>query len=328
MNTIKKFNNNEGVSLIALIITIIIIVILAAIAIMNFTETNVKASTAKILNEFIEVENAVGVLGKMHNMDANVHRYIGIALTDVGALIVNNKSYGDGYYLLKTDDLEKLGINSTSRDYIVNYNTGEVLVTEPYIINHKEVYTKAELITEETDSSVSGIAEYDEAKRVNKPVLLHGMLPVKYDNGEWVVCSVNDTEWYDYGVISSGPVRQANVMVMDDIELYDPQNNKTITNEIVRATNIQNLVGFQVVNPGSTFVWIPRYSYLDVDGNVQIMYSHLTQDYLGNGYVKSPSFYNGEYNGATPDNFNAGYKANGKELTGIWISKYQASYGN
>ncbi len=58
------------------------------------------------------------------------------------------------------------------------------------------------------------------------------------------------------------------------------------------------------------------------------MYSKLTSDYLLDGYIKSPAFYFGEYQGATGANSNAGFIAGGKELTGIWISKYEAKYVN
>ena len=323
---VPKIKNNKGVSLIALIITIIVILILTGITIHNFNKSSERATTSKILNEFIEVENAVAILGKMHNMDSSVHVYIGQPLSKDFPLIVNNKEYGDGYYYLKEKDLIQLGVNSTSRNYIVNYVTEEVVATEPYTVDNRQVYTKSDLINVETDNSVVGIAEYDSAKGVNKPVLFRGMVPVKYSNGSWVVCDVNDNEWYDYSVTSEGPVRYANVMLMDDITLTNPSTGAYLTNENVRGSKLNELVGCTVTTQGSMFVWVPRYTYKDVDGNIQIIYSYLTQDYLINGFVKSPAFYNGEYQGATDENENAGYIANGKELTGIWISKYQAGY--
>ena len=319
--------NNKGVSLVALAITIIVIIILAAIAIGIYSGGfQDKATNAKILSEFIEVENAVAQRGTEHKLDAKVYPYEGENLEAAG-LTINNKYYSKGYYLLKKAHLEKLGITGANKEYVVNYETGEVIVTDPYKIAMRTIYTKAELIDEETDNAVSGIAEYDEEKGVNKPVLFSGMIPVKYENGDWVVTDVYDTEWYDYVVNGSGPIRYANVMLLDDISLVD-SNNVTYSNERVRSMNIDTMRGMRVVEKGSMFIWIPRYTYKETSGGTSIVYSRLTADYLGNDYIKSPAFYNGEYNGATAENDNGGYVAGGRELTGIWISKYEASYSS
>jgi hypothetical protein len=92
--------------------------------------------------------------------------------------------------------------------------------------------------------------------------------------------------------------------------------------------NPQNRVGLKIESEGSMFVWIPRYTYKDNGpGQPQsIVYSKLTNDYTLNGYIKSPAFYFGEYKGATAENDNEGFVAGGRELTGIWISKYEAKY--
>lgn len=319
--------NNKGVSLVALAITIIVIIIIAAIAISIYTgKYQDRATNAKILSEFIEVENAVAQRGTEHKLDGRVYPYEGKDLSDDGITIAN-KLYSKGYYLLSRSDLEKLGITGTNREYVVNYETGEVIATEPYQIALRTIYTKGELIDEETDNAVSGIAEYDELKGVNKPVLFSGMIPVKYENGDWVVTDIYDTEWYDYAINGSGPIRYANVMLLDDITLRDDSNN-TYTNERVRSMNIDTMRGMRVVEKGSMFIWIPRYTYKNTGSGTSVIYSRLTADYLGNGYIKSPAFYNGEYNGATDENDNAGYVAGGRELTGIWISKYEASYSS
>ncbi len=315
---------NKGVTMIALIIMIIVIIILASVVLSSFYYNTEKASSAKILNEFVEIENAVNILGKMHTMDRNVHRYIGAPLSSDNVLIINYKEYGDGFYYLEERDLVELGVNGTTRNYVVNYVTGEVIATEPFEINDKKIYTKADIVDAETGGSIVGEAEYDEAKGVNKPVLYSGMIPVKISGGSWVVCSEDDREWYDYVIGAEGPNRWANVMLLDDIMLRNPNNGHIYSNEDVRGMKMKDLIGLTVVNDGSMFVWIPRYTYREDTG--EIAYSRLTQDYLNDDYIKAPAFYNGEYNGALLYNGNAGYVAGGKELTGIWISKYQASY--
>ena len=150
------------------------------------------------------------------------------------------------------------------------------------------------------------------------------MIPVKRVGSDWVVTAVTDDDWYDYAG-SEGPTRYANVMMYDDITLKD-SDGKTYTNEEVRGMNLTTMVGKKVDRGGSMFIWVPRYTYKQEGDHISVVYSKLTQDYILDGYIKVPAFYRGTYSGATPTNDNAGYEAGGKDLTGFWISKYEAKY--
>ena len=75
------------------------------------------------------------------------------------------------------------------------------------------------------------------------------------------------------------------------------------TNAQVREASLVSLEGREVIENGSMFVWIPRYSK-DAAGN--IVFSELYHDYTLEGYEVSPAF-----------------TQNG-QVTGIWISKYDA----
>lgn len=329
---IAKRKSNRGISLLSLIITIILIIIIAAIAIINgFTKNIDEAQFSKIYNEFLEVENAISQRGFEHKLDATVYPYENSqAYTNTNTITVNNITYGEGYYLVTSTELEKLGVTGVMREYVVNYATGDVILKEPYYLSDKEVYTKEDMLQIYTDNSVITNAEYDEKKGVNKPVLTDGMLPVKYNGSSWIVVSKNDEEWYDYSLDSTGgPLRYANVMLMDDTTVED-SSGKLYSNEKLRGMNLENLIGMKVVEEGSMFIWIPRYTFKEEsDGSKTIVYSKLTQDYTSNGYTKNPAFYYGEYTGAeNTEKNNTGYTAGGKELTGIWISKYEAGYIN
>lgn len=321
--------NNKGVTLLSLVITIIVIVILAGIGLnqyLNVTQT--QAVKAKALNEFIEIENAVFQRGHENKLDAVIYPLVGEELnTDINTRSVNSKTYGTGYYVVTETDLLQLGVNSTENSYIVNYNTGEVIVIDPYLINGRYVYTKKELLDEETGSSIVDLAEYSEEKGINKPIVYSGMLPVKKDGGDWIITSKDDPEWYDYTIVGNGPVRMANVMLLDGVTAVSP-NGDVYSNERLRVMDLKDLVGFKIDNPGSMFVWLPRYTYKQTDSGISIVYSKLMQDYTVDGYIKAPSFYFGEYTGSTPVDDNGGYTAGGRELSGIWISKYEAMYVN
>lgn len=322
--------NKRGISLVSLIITIIIMIILAAVIIINgFNKNIAEANFSKMYNEFIEVENAVSQRGYENKLDSVIYPFEGVAYSDTNSITIDDVTYGDGYYLVTETELVSLGVTSVAREYVVNYNTGDVVLKEPYFWDDKEVYKKDDLLDVYTNNSLVTGGEYDAEKGVNKPILLNGMLPVKYNGSSWIVVSKDDPEWYDYSIdASGGPVRYANVMLLDDTTLID-ENGQELSNEKIRGMNLDNLVGMRVEDEGSMFVWIPRFTYKGEGSGASIVYSNLTKDYTSNGYIKSPAFYYGEYTGAeSSDKENSGYIAGGKELTGIWVSKYQAGYTN
>lgn len=325
-----KIASKKGISLISLVITIVVLIILAAIVIINgFTNNIEEANFSKMYNEFLEVESAISQRGYEHKLDSGVYPYINsTAYSETSSITINNTTYGEDYYLVKPTDLEELGVNGAEREYVVNYTKGEVVLKEPYFWKDKKIHTKKDLLEAYTDNDIIKEAEYDKVKGVNKPILLNGMLPVKHNGTNWVITSPDDVEWYDYSIgASGGPVRYANVMLLDDTTAKDPSGKK-LSNETIRGMNLENLVGMEIDTEGSMFIWIPRFTYKEEsDGSKSIVYSNLTKDYTTNGYVRSPAFYYGEYTGATStEDSNTGYVAGGKELTGIWVSKYQAGY--
>lgn len=325
---ICRNKNNRGISLMSMIITIIVIIIIAAIALIDgFSENLKEAEFSKIYNEFLEVEDAVAQRGYEHKLDSGVYPYLGKKFSETDKIVINNITFGAGYFLVTPDDFTELGIDSVVRSYVVNYETADVILVEPYYLSDIRVYTKEDMLDVYTQNGVIVAGEYDKLKGVNKPILMDGMLPIIYNGSSWVVASKDDQHWYDYSVTSSGPIRYANVMLLDDTTLRN-SSGRLFTNEEIRGMNLENLIGMEVVTEGSIFVWIPRYTYKEeADGTTSIVYSNLTKDYTNDGYIKSPAFYFGEYTGAdTTESTNSGYTAGGKELTGIWISKYQAGY--
>ena len=312
--------NNKGISLITLIITIIVLIILAGIGIYTGYTNNIrKATFTKIYSEMKEISSAIKQRDMENKLDNIRYPYVGQKLAADDFIQINGVNYGSGYYLVTSDQIVSLGVSNVARDYIDNYSTGEVVSKEPIYIGNQPLYTLEDLIQNELDIEVlTKQGEYDEVKGVNKPIVSQGMVPVKYSTAynAWVVTTEDDPEWYDY---SASAKQWANVMLMDDLELDG------LTNEQIRSSAKTSLAGKKVTKEGSSFVWIPRYTYKEEDGSV--VYSKLTTDYTQDGYVKNPAFYFGEYNGAETDATpNSGYIGGGKELTGIWVSKYKATY--
>lgn len=289
---------NSGVSIITLVITIVVLIILAGVVIYNGANQNVeKTSQTVTFNEIINVSEATAQRSFMNKISTTKYPYVGKELTDSEPEIINNVRYGDGWYKLeKKEEYNELSLENILGSYVVNYTTGEVVSVNPILYEDEEYFTSTDIkkIVGAANVAVSSDM-YDNDKGVNKPMLLAGMIPVKYVDGRWVITSSNDAQWYDYSAENKA---WANVMLTDEIAV------EGYTNEEIRSVTLAELEGKVVTTNGSLFVWIPRFTS-NYAGDV--VYSHLTSDYTQDGYILSNAFTFGL-----------------TELTGFWESKYDA----
>ncbi len=184
-----------------------------------------------------------------------------------------------------------------------------------------------------TDSAGNSAMDTIEVTLANKPKIDSGMVPVVYRESlnAWVIADENGGDWYDY---SSDKAQWANIMLEDgltvegDIEVLD--DNKTI------------LVGKKVTAPGSMFVWIPRYMYqipvanyhTSTAGEINIKFLKGTTNIATDGTNVQIANASGGDNWNVHPAFCDGNKtsyANGewdKDITGIWVAKFEASSSN
>lgn len=317
--------NNSGISLIALIVTIIVIIILAGTVVyVGISDNLVMANNAKIYNDMSELRDAVSQRALENRIDSGTYPIVGTPLSDYSPEEVGGVTYGDGWYVISSEtDKEELNMRELEGEYIVNYSSNEVVSKTVIKYKGEEYYALSDFSSAMTEGNgLYIVQEYDDVKGVNKPVLTAGMIPVKSSGGSYVVCDEADLDWYNY---SGDSQVWATVMLLDDLEVE--KNGVLYSNEDLKEMSLDEIVGAKVIVEGSSFVWIPRYSYKEDNGEISIVYSHLLSDYLRDGYTKHPAFYFGEYTGASASgdaNRNTGYVAGGEELTGIWISKYGA----
>ena len=292
--------NNNGVSLMSLVITIIILLIIASMSIYYGVTKNIDTTTSTVsYGEVFEVCEAVSQRALMNKLNASLYPLIGTKLSDASPVTVDNINYGDDWYRIETtEDFSNLSLENVKRSYLVNYITSEVVTESPVTYENNKYYNSTDLknAINGTSSSVSNDM-YDVQKGVNKPALVKGMVPVKNVNGTWIVTDSSDDEWYDY---SQENKIWANVMLMDELTVSG------YTNAEIRSTSLSDLKGKVVTNNGSMLVCIPRYS---VNSANEIVYSNLLNDYLSDGY-------------SVPEAF----KENNSNLTGIWVSKYDVEY--
>ena len=137
--------------------------------------------------------------------------------------------------------------------------------------------------------------------KVNKPKLMTGMTAIKFNEptgdetakeGSTVKTTDNDSAWYDYDA-----KKWANAQTAD----------------------------------GSMWVWIPRFAY-KVNSSTKtfdvVFLKDTTNTYLDNGTEKNAEKEGYIVHPAFKDESSTGYENGGwnKELTGIWVSKFEAGY--
>lgn len=285
---------NKGISLITLVITIVMMIILAGITVYYGVQQNI--DTAYETDRYTEMKNvseAVQQRSLTNRIDPNRYKYVGTELSNSSSKVVNNITYGDGWYLLTPEESTKLSLESIEKEYLINYMTGEVVSIEPIIYDENEYYSYNDLknVVGGEDSDVSEDM-YDTSKGVNKPVLIAGMIPVRNVNGKWIVTNADDERWYDY---SAEKKIWANVMLSDEVTIGE------YTNEQIKNASLAELDGREVTTNGSMLVWLPRFT----SNGSSVVYSRLLQDYTEEGYVLDSSFAD-------------------ESATGLWISKYDA----
>lgn len=175
-------------------------------------------------------------------------------------------------------------------------------------------------------SSGTGISAINLDESVNSPKLKEGMIPVKWQNGSWVVTDSSDENWYNYR-----GKQWANVMLTDGLTVEGIMDVTTAT--------MQEMKGKRVTSVGSMFVWIPRYAYKitqnyhkggdSITGTVDICF---LKEATNNPIKEGPVIV--EYNAGTTQNYTSfpdGYVVHPafqyeQSVTGIWVAKFEASH--
>ena len=233
-------------------------------------------------------------------------------------------NYGKGYYKIKenysnltlVDDIYI--INEVSHN--VYYRKGinvEGKESKLYRANSDEQYEKVELDTYSMDNFCS------------KPLISDGMIPIKHNGTNWVVCSEDDPEWYNYEEQEStteegGTSKWANIMLSDGIY---KEGSVAVGTEIA-----QN-------DLGSIFVWIPRYAYSitkgyhsNQEGNIDIKFIGTNikdaGDIIKSHLTLQKDIVIDNEQGEDKWNIPTAFKYEDRELSGFYVAKFQASKNN
>ncbi len=210
-------------------------------------------------------------------------------------------------------DVTNIGVYNESNTFTVNFYDGAVTGKTPFIKESEANIPFRYIITTDNKNGNNTDTLTEGEEHVNAPKLVDGMTAIKFsEDGQGSVQETNeqDTNWYSY-------VNQGDYL----------QDNKTS-----KWTNAQT-------EDESQWVWIPRYAYKInyTDPNDKSKASDINVIFLDgetnkykdkNGnlhdvpkdYIVHPAFTD-----ETDTQFaNGGWD---KELTGIWVAKYEASKG-
>jgi prepilin-type N-terminal cleavage/methylation domain-containing protein len=142
--------------------------------------------------------------------------------------------------------------------------------------------------------SSSTYTDYVAYRGQNKPKLITGMTPIKWNGSVWIDTTENDTLWYNY---SGGYFQWANARTAD----------------------------------GSIWVWIPRYAY-QIARNYHttskgVIYIKFLKDNTNIAGDNTVAYETPTYNAGSQTNYIAhpAFTFGTTELTGIWVAKFEAS---
>ena len=156
-------------------------------------------------------------------------------------------------------------------------------------------------------SEVPSEEGYNESKNVNSPKVTQGMIPIKYNGTDWVVCSKNDPEWYSY----DNTKKWANIMLSDGTY----KEGTVQEGQVVKENEL-----------GSMYVWIPRYAYrIAGEKNIEVNFlkGNTNKDKDGKEYTTNESI-----DTKTTPIVHPAFNLAGGQLSGIWVAKFEASGTN
>lgn len=318
----RKFNN--GITLIALVVTVIILLILAGIGIGALGSDGL-IQKARDAREQAEIDNEKEIVETSVIQAVAKNRYGNIEKAGLETYLDVNTGEGNTK-VSEDDDIFIVEFTQTNRYYSVdkdgNVRRYEILfpVTKPETGGSSFSRSRGTIEIQFLEGTSYNIGQANKPKIDNS-----NMVPVNFDGESW---NVTDEENWDYSYDETNK-KWANVMLKDTLELEGMGKS-----QIATAT-IAEMKGKKVTTEGSMLVWIPRYCYkiiyynssneiigysdargiVDKDGKTPTGYAEpVTSIAVGDNYRTHPAF--------EKDLEQGGWE---KRLTGIWLGKFETT---
>lgn len=143
-----KVLSNRGIALIALVVTVIVMSIIAGISINYGFNLIEKSNSNKLKSELLIVQQAVRKQYLKYDTVKDINILKGERIYDVSSYA--NKlgiTLNGNYYYLNSNSLSAIGVTDAEDEYIVDYETGEVINTK---VNNDDYNNQYEVYLEGT----------------------------------------------------------------------------------------------------------------------------------------------------------------------------------
>ena len=340
----ERMQKNNGITLIALVITIIVLLILAGVTIATLTGDNgilTKATEAKeqteLADEKEKVElSATGALTKANggeisqeNLEEELGKYFETGKYAVEA--GTNEDGTEGYIVTITEN------DPNGRKYFVDKN-GNV---EDYIVREPEEPTEGTGTNFNMDYGVIEVeflsgTSYNTTTTPNHPILKEGMTGITYneETGETTnVSNSSGTDWYSYvagsGANDNNASHWANAKVtVDNVDSYFvwiPRYAYRIiyfdSPDSENAYRAGDLTEEKALEDGNIVGYSDARGIVDTEGRTKSGVAVQTAISVNDKYFKTHPVFDGDvnYGGWAEDD------GTPVKLEGIWVAKYEAS---
>ncbi len=336
MSQKKKMEN--GITLISLVVTVVVLIILSV----SIT-TNLKNN--------LDVQKLVYLRGDIENLTQKVSDFYNeygeipanIEYTNVGRLkdILNTAEQASKFYVIDLQAMQGLSLHY-GKDYEYIKDADPIRTTvdinkfeDVYIINevtHNIFYVKGVSLKEGKEGKKTYYTNHDKAENIagtnvaNPPEMLEGMerimlkTPTNTSKGQAISQKeegYDDSKWYSYEdkKWANAQTQDGSMWVWIPRFAYKIEGQANYSEEGTANSSGRIKVKFLI---GTTD------NYYDEDGTLQTAKRQQTKDEVIDAtkdYVVHPAFTN---------ETSIGYANGGwdKELTGIWVSKFEAGYAN
>ena len=247
---------------------------------------------------------------------------------------VSYEKIGDNKWRITVSNIEYEGyINKWTVKYQLEgkdyENTSEDL---SFVVSEQGIYN-----VRIENREVKSVTEKIIINEPNEPKVGEGMIPIKWKNNKWVICSEEDPEWYNYvdqKEGEDGTSKWANVMLSDGKYYAKNAVNVDTTNKELAKEGQE----VEEADLGSMYVWIPRYAYeiesgyhTNQAGKINISFLEGTKLYNTGEKI----CYTSQKEIGTDVLTNASGEGNWNEhpaftygediIEGIWVAKFEAS---
>ena len=201
-------------------------------------------------------------------------------------------------------------LGATAEDEQHNDLTNQIIIIHNLNLNTEDTQVVKYFVIDK-DGNIGGATRtikvnpaYKDGTNANEPKIVEGMIPVKYENGNWVKVDML-SDWYNYG-----SQKWANAVTVSETRRKEYQ---TAANGTPIDMNDINTM----------WVWIPRYEYMLT--NLGTQYAGGTQAQPGAIGINFISGTSSKVSDEDNYKMHPAFTFGDEELTGIWYGKFETS---